>query len=279
MEMQQQETQTAVTGMDVSQTFRWSGGLLGDHEPDAVQVEGNPQSQFVITCDHGGNRVPERLGNLGLPQKELSRHIGWDIGALGVARHLVRLLDGMLIHQPYSRLVIDCNRPPHVPEAFPQRSDGTDIPGNTDMSAADAAARVAEIFLPYHRAIASALDARTEQDVVLLAMHTYTPEHGDYPDARPWPISFLFNRDARLSQRLGRTLRASGINVGMNQPYLVDDVGDYAIPVHAETRNILSTLIEVRQDLVEHDEGQREWAQMIAQGMRDAIKQEALQDE
>lgn len=61
---------------------------------------------------------------------EIERHIGWDIGALSVSRHLSRQLDATLIHQRYSRLVIDCNRAPGIASSIPPLSELTPIPGN-----------------------------------------------------------------------------------------------------------------------------------------------------
>ncbi|MFD0860126.1 N-formylglutamate amidohydrolase [Roseovarius aquimarinus] len=246
---------------------RWQGGLLAEGEPDAAQVEDHglegALSPFVLTCDHASSRVPAALDGLGVAPDDIQRHIGWDIGALDVARHMARAMRGLLIHQAYSRIVIDCNRPPHVAQAFPIRSDGTDIPGNAALTGSGAAARVAEIFHPYHAAIAAALDARAGTPTALLAIHSYTPHHGDFPDPRPWPVSLLFNRDSRFSEAMAAELRARDIDVGMNQPYVVDDDGDYAIPIHAERRGIPHSLIEVRQDLIETDEGARHWAAIL----------------
>jgi predicted N-formylglutamate amidohydrolase len=87
--------------------------LLEAHEPPAFsqwRLEG--RSSFLIVADHASNRIPQRLGNLGLPASELQRHIAWDIGCLGVAQQVAAALDAPLIAQNYSRLVIDCNRPP-----------------------------------------------------------------------------------------------------------------------------------------------------------------------
>ncbi|MBA1914457.1 N-formylglutamate amidohydrolase, partial [Escherichia coli] len=74
-------------------------------------LEHNPggRSQFLFTCDHFGRLIPSPLGDLGLPESELVRHIAWDIGIAGVAKQLSDRLDVHLIAQRYSRLVIDCN--------------------------------------------------------------------------------------------------------------------------------------------------------------------------
>ena len=69
-------------------------------------------SPFLIVSDHAGNSIPRCLGRLGVPESEIERHVGWDIGIAGVCRVLADALDATLIMQNYSRLVIDCNRPP-----------------------------------------------------------------------------------------------------------------------------------------------------------------------
>src|SRR5436305_14761086 len=69
-------------------------------------------SPFLLTSDHYGRAIPRILGDLGLPASEMERHIAWDIGIAGVADALSQHLNAHLIAQRYSRLVIDCNRPP-----------------------------------------------------------------------------------------------------------------------------------------------------------------------
>ena len=64
------------------------------------------------------------LGDLGLPESELVRHIAWDIGIAGVAESLSKQLDAHLIVQRYSRLVIDCNRPPRCRKFDPAHQRG-----------------------------------------------------------------------------------------------------------------------------------------------------------
>src|SRR3977135_1576151 len=92
------------------------------------------RSPFLLTCDHYGRLIPRVLGDLGLPESELTRHIAWDIGIAGVAEALSRPLDAHLIVQRYSRLVIDCNRPPHVASSIPRISEATTISGNEGIS-------------------------------------------------------------------------------------------------------------------------------------------------
>jgi predicted N-formylglutamate amidohydrolase len=85
--------------------------LLAADEPAPVTVHNqNGPSPFLIVADHAGNSMPRVLGRLGVPEPECERHIAWDIGIAAVARLVADTLDGTLVQQSYSRLVIDCNR-------------------------------------------------------------------------------------------------------------------------------------------------------------------------
>src|ERR1700690_625024 len=122
--------------------------LAPDELPSVVEYRPAGASPFLLVCDHAGRRIPRRLHNLGLAKSDLVRHIAWDIGIAGVGRELADRLDACLIMQPYSRLVIDCNRPPGGATSIASMSDGTPIAGNANLSADEAALRVREIFTP-----------------------------------------------------------------------------------------------------------------------------------
>src|SRR5258707_10898882 len=92
------------------------------------------RSPFLLTADHYGRAIPRKLGDLGLPPGELTRHIAWDIGIAGVAESLSNQLDAQLIGQRYSRLVIDCNRPIAAAGSIPRLSEATMIPGNEALT-------------------------------------------------------------------------------------------------------------------------------------------------
>src|SRR3954469_3811574 len=96
--------------------------------PPVLEQNTAGRSPFLLICDHYGRLIPRALGDLGVPASELSRHIAWDIGIAGVAEQLSSLLDAHLIAQRYSRLVIDCNRPPGVASSIPVISEATTVP-------------------------------------------------------------------------------------------------------------------------------------------------------
>jgi len=240
--------------------------LLALDEPSAVTTLGQPNDgPFLLVCDHAGSLIPRALGDLGVSAAELQRHIAWDIGAAGVARKMAARLSARAILQSYSRLVIDCNRSPEVPTSIATRSEDTEIPGNRDLSAADRARRVDQIFHPYHDRIAAELDRRAAAGIptALVAIHSFTPVYRGV--ARPWHAGMLYNRDARIARAMMRLLaQEEGLVVGDNQPYAVSDESDYTIPVHAERRGLPYAEIEIRQDLIADDAGQEVWAERMS---------------
>ena len=249
-----------------SELTRETSLLLGVNDVSPVFEQNAPgRSPFLLTSDHYGRLIPERLGELGLPESELTRHIAWDIGIAGVAMRLSHLLDAHLIAQRYSRLVIDCNRPPHVASSIPRLSDATSIPGNEGLSREDAEIRRREIFDPYHRRIDEIIDQRTREKrpTWLVSLHSFTPVYAGV--ARPWHIGTLYHRDKTLPPLMLKALRAEGdLVVGDNEPYAVSDETDYTIPVHGEARGLVNTGIEIRQDLIADESGQQQWAERLA---------------
>ena len=240
--------------------------LLAPDEPRAV-IEHKPDgaSSFLLVCDHAGRRIPRKLENLGLSEADLGRHIGWDIGIAGVGRLLADRLDAALIMQPYSRLVIDCNRPPGTPTSIASKSEATVIPGNENISPQDAEQRRLEIFEPYHQTIEKHLAARAKakRETILISLHSFTPVYTGV--SRPWHAGVLYNRYNVLAGALLALLRASGESAfGDNEPYSVTDDTDYTIPVHGEKRGLPHVAIEIRQDLIAEEPGQREWAELLA---------------
>jgi predicted N-formylglutamate amidohydrolase len=249
-----------------SDVLRATSSLLGVNDVHPV-FEQNPdgRSPFLLTSDHYGRLIPKPLGDLGLPGSELARHIAWDIGIAGVAEALSRHLDAQLIAQRYSRLVIDCNRPPGVPSSIPVLSEATTIPGNEGISREAAEIRRREVFDPYHRRIDEAIGRRLrdKRPTILVSLHSFTPVYAGI--ARPWHIAALYQRDRTLPPLLLQAFRAEGdLVVGDNEPYAVNDATDYTIPVHGEARGLVNTGIEIRQDLIADESGQRQWAERLA---------------
>lgn len=236
-----------------------------DEPPPFEVVNADARGDVFLICDHASHRLPRRLGSLGLAPGQITEHIGWDIGAAKVARRLSELLDAPLVLSGYSRLAIDCNRPPGAPTSVVEVTGGVTVPGNAGVGADERQAREDALFWPYHRAISALLDRRPPPRA-LLSIHSFTP---DFPgQVRPWPVAMLYGRDRRLAGLLLDELTAQGWMVGDNEPYRVTDGGDYGVPVYGEKRQTPAVLVEIRQDGIVTDEGALVWADRVAAAYR-----------
>jgi len=242
--------------------------LLESDEPppfEVVRPEG--AGSAVLVCDHASNRVPRRLGTLGLDAARLADHIGWDPGAAEVARMLSAHLDAPLVLSGYSRLVIDCNRPLRSPDSIPEQSAGVPVPGNVGLSAGEREGRIQALFRPYHGAIARLLDGRAGRPTLLLDIHSFTPVLNGR--ARPWHIGVSQRGDRKLAALLlGALARGGDLTVGDNEPYPIEDAIDYTIPTHGEGRGLPSVMIEIRQDGVRTPAEAAAWAERLAEAYR-----------
>lgn len=241
----------------------------GDPAPvEIVNERGN--GRIVLTCEHAGRGIPQRLGDLGVSPADMDRHIAWDIGAGDLARRLADKLNAPLVLQRYSRLVIDCNRPLDAPDCIPEISDGTPIRGNRHLSLEAKAQRYAEIHMPLHQTVDRLLEQH--QARVLVSVHSFTPVFGT--EARPMQAALLFNRDPRLAHLLQREIasRRPDLLVALNAPYSVDDDSDFTIPRHGETRGLAHVLLEVRNDQLAAAAERDAWAGLLAESIADAAQ-------
>jgi predicted N-formylglutamate amidohydrolase len=227
----------------------------------------NPQgrSRAILACDHASAYIPQRLGTLGLEAQDRKRHIAWDIGAAEVARRLSGHLNAPLIFTGYSRLVVDCNRPLTVADAFAERSEDTTIPGNIGITMAEKAERAAAFYWPYHDALHQLIESRLEGGAVpvLIGIHSFTPVYRRF--SRPWHVGVHYRLDGRAATlALDALRRDPELTVGENEPYKVTLEGDYTVPVHAERRGMPYVLFEIRQDLVGSDAGVNAWVNRLA---------------
>lgn len=247
--------------------------LLGpDDPPSYATYNEKGRARLLLLCDHASKAVPKALGDLGIPESELSRHIGWDIGGLDTALELAKALDAPLIASGYSRLVIDCNRWPGGEGSIPEVSDGTMVPANRALTKEQIDARAEACFWPYHREVDRQLDRMTEggDKVCLLVVHSFTPVMAGFK--RPWHVGVLWNDDARLPEPLLAELRRDmRLMVGDNEPYSARASYEYTLNAHARPRGLPHCSLEVRQDLIHTPDMARHWGERLAPAIRVAV--------
>ena len=267
------------TGIAMTASFAFDPARLESADPPPVEVvnpTGNPA--VMLCCDHASNAVPRHMRRLGLPEAELARHIGWDIGAADVTRALAGLFDAPAFLSGYSRLIIDCNRPLTSPTSIPLQSDGTAVPANQALNEAQRTLRAAYFFAPYHQAIAHRLDQVLGEGTIpfFLSIHSFTPVMNGF--ARPWQIGLLFEHDTRLVAPLHRALlrRNPSLVIGENEPYAIIGPSDYSVPVHAQARGLPHIEIELRQDLIATAEDAGRWATLLHDALVEVMAEPAL---
>ncbi|HEY9212267.1 MAG TPA: N-formylglutamate amidohydrolase [Ancylobacter sp.] len=236
----------------------------GESFPAFERIDGSLETGLLIICDHASNALPAEYGSLGLPQAELERHIGYDIGAAAVTRALAGFLGCPAVLSCYSRLLIDPNRGEDDPTLVMRLSDGAVVPGNRYVDAIEVEHRLEAFHRPYHNAIEAEIDRALDAGIApaILSMHSYTPVWRGVP--RPWHAALLWDADERFTRPLIEALAAPGdLIVGDNEPYdgaLRND----CLYRHGTARGLAHTLLEIRQDLIADIPGQLDWAQRLA---------------
>ncbi len=205
---------------------------------------------LLFLCDHAGNALPPAYGALGLAPELFGTPIAYDIGAAEVTRALAASFGAPAVLGTFSRLLIDLNRGPDDPTLVMKLSDGSIIPGNRHVDAAELAQRIASFHAPYHQAIAgqiARLGLLSPKGPPLISLHSFTPSWKGAP--RPWEVGVLWDQDRRLAGPLMTRLAEAGFAVGDNEPYSGALEGD-TLNRHGTKNGLPHVLIEMRQDLI-----------------------------
>lgn len=264
---------TQTSGEIGSHTLRGDGLLLSPDEPPAAEWSDGAADPFVFVCEHASNRVPVALGNLGLEADQFERHIAWDPGAAPVARGLAARFGAATVLQRYSRLVIDCNREPHLPDAITVLSEETPIPGNAGLSDDARRARIAAVWAPFHAAVDKVLNRRLAEGrpTILVTVHSFTPIYRGVP--RPWHVGLISTDDRRLVEPMLASLRkGADLVVGDNEPYSPKDNVDYTIRRHGRERGLPHVMIEIRNDLLTSTRDFDAWAKGLGDTLAEAAR-------
>ena len=176
------------------------------------------RAAFLVTCEHGGNRIPARYRTLFDGQRALlDSHRGFDPGALALAKALARAFDAPLVAATVSRLLVDLNRSPGHRQFF---SSAT-----RTLPAALRARIVAEHYRP-HRTEVERLVLRSlarGRRVIHIAAHSFTPVLDG--DVRTADVGLLYDPRRRPESALcarwkeALAARAPALRVRRNYPY------------------------------------------------------------
>ncbi len=231
-------------------------------------MSGSLESGIIFICEHASNFIPRDYDNLGLEERDLNRHVAFDIGAEVMTRTLASAFKAPAVLGRFSRLLIDPNRGSDDPTLVMRLSDGALVPGNARVGQDEVQRRIERFHAPLHDAITMVIDQALEAKLVpvIICIHSFTRVMNG--SERPWHAGVLWDNDPRLSLDLLKALWSEpDLVVGDNQPYDGALAGD-TIDVHATLRGLANTLIEVRNDLIDTEVKAVQWGERMARLLR-----------
>jgi predicted N-formylglutamate amidohydrolase len=213
--------------------------------------------RFIVTCEHGGNRVPPRYRDLFVgADRDLTSHRGWDPGALTLAKQLAPLLDAPLITATTTRLFVDLNRSEDHPDVFSEF---------TRPLADDARERIFDAhYRPYRDTVRAAIDTHFDKGarVIHISSHSFTPVmRGVVRDA---DVGLLLDPQRKWEVALCRAIAAAindalpALKVRRNYPYRGDSDGlTTTLRGEYHARDYAGIEIELNQRLLKRADGGR----------------------
>ncbi len=250
--------------------------MLTQSDPSPVEfIPSGQSSRILLVCDHAGDAIPAKYQHKRPSDEDMKRHIAIDVNAIDVAKTMAKWLDAPLVLQRYSRLIIDVNRPLMSPELCPKTSDGTLIRFNQNLDQDEIKQRLDCIYRPYHNTIARKLDEMSDAPAALIAIHSFTPKLRNQPP-RYWHVDIMSRTHTHFAETWRGQLAANrpNLNIGVNKVFAISDQRDNTLPLHAEPRNILNASVEVRNDLLNSEQGTQAWGELLAQGLKAALPAE-----
>lgn len=172
----------------------------------------------VVTCEHGGNEVPERYRGLFAGREDvLQTHRGYDAGALQLGRELADALSAPLFASTTTRLLIDLNRSIGNRDLFSEFTAGAPRELREEL--------LADHYRGYREPVEAFVDRSLAagRRVFHLSSHSFTPVMNG--EVRNADIGLLYDprrpREVELAMRWYATLRLSApqLKVRRNYPY------------------------------------------------------------
>src|ERR1700757_4031217 len=173
---------------------------------------------FIITCEHGGNRLPAPYRRLFRGQRALlDSHRGYDPGSLVMAKALASACRAPLVASTVSRLLIDLNRSIGHPQVFGAVTRGA--PAETRAQMVD------EHYRPYRVQVERLVKQAVSRGhrVIHISSHSFTAELDGR--VRGADVGLLYHPgrrgEAEVCARWKESLAAlaSDIRVRRNYPY------------------------------------------------------------
>ncbi|WP_165732437.1 N-formylglutamate amidohydrolase [Polaribacter sp. 20A6] len=173
--------------------------------------------KLIITCEHGGNEIPNTYKTLFTDKEILSTHRGYDLGALDVFNSL-KTLATYTDYSKTSRLLIELNRSLWHKNLFSEFTK--------KLSFIEKEHLIKSYYEVYRNRVENKIKAliTKEKKVIHLSIHSFTPILND--DVRNCDIGLLYDSSNPHEKNIAIQLKASLYtinpkwNVRFNYPYL-----------------------------------------------------------
>ncbi|ASK87621.1 N-formylglutamate amidohydrolase [Sphingorhabdus sp. SMR4y] len=233
----------------------------GNPLTDAYEISGVPsEGGVLLLVDHASSHIPDDI-DLGISPQYARDHIAYDPGIAPIARLMTEQGGYLAILSTASRLIVDLNRYPDEPAVIVERSDGVEIPGNR-LSEEERQARLDRFFMPYHDRVAALI--ADLKPVLVASLHSFSPVLRTNPQLqRPWDMGIMYN-EHQTAPRLALQFlgEEEGLIVGDQMPYSGKDL-NATMNRQCETIGQPYIGVEVRQDLIREETGQRRFADIL----------------
>ncbi|MBL1421928.1 MAG: N-formylglutamate amidohydrolase [Alphaproteobacteria bacterium] len=244
--------------------------ITDSHENAVVKLHNaytgeGARPKFLLICEHASLFIPPELNGLGLELSVISSHVGWDLGAMALARLLMKKLNAPLVAQQVSRLVYDCNRPPEDASATPEKSEIFEIIGNKNLSQAAKDERAAKYYMPFHNMVTSVVENELnhKNQPIIVTIHSFTGKY--YGKNRDVEIGILHDEDTRLSDvMLDLAKNNAKFKFERNVPYGPKDGVTHSLKEYALPHGLHNVMIEVRNNLLADGKAQEVMAEILA---------------
>jgi predicted N-formylglutamate amidohydrolase len=230
------------------------------------------RGSLLIIVDHASNFIPSRYKNLGLPKYLIESHIAYDLNILNLSKRINVLLGSDIVYGEHSRLIIDLNRGQNDPTLIPSISDKKLIPGNIEINSKEFNFRKKKFYNSYHAKINKIVNKKKIK--LIISMHSFNPYFKS--KKRKTEIGILSNKDRRYSDLLIKQMvKSNKYIIGDNVPYK-GELKDDTLYKHGLKKNILHTLIEVRNDLINTKIKVNKVSQFIVSSLKKTNKELSL---
>ena len=235
---------------------------------ESHEIYGFPgPAPLLITCEHASKRVPHPLRTNAVDREWLDTHWGWDIGIRTVSREIIRQSKSIGVFARFSRLICDANRAPEHPTLVRCAVEGQVLSFNSRLTIEEVDRRLHKYHAAYHAAVDLAVAERMKHDgeVLLLAMHSFTPQLGD--EKRWMDIGVLFDPFEPIARRLQKELAEEGLKVALNEPYSARDGLMYAANRHGSQHKAVYLELEINQKLISNAADAKKMGRTVAKAL------------